>query len=434
VQSVCCFSPEYHERSRNILDEALRGLSAYASWRAFDPGPGYPVDTRYAAMPALTKKAIRDHFPGGFVPAGKDIERGIASGEIEFVKTSGTSDVSVTNIWHQRWWDESERLSWQLNSHAARLATGIHNEAILANPINVGFISNDADLPMGKRRLARFLYLNEKSDPALWTPELTNRMTEELEEFRPAVLEANPSLLAKLCRYIAERGRTVFQPGLIVFTFEYPSVLHYRQIRRVFRSPIASSYGSTETGYVFMQCEAGKFHQNSDSCRVDFQPLKSEHGGPEVGRILVTPLHNPWYRILRFDVGDLVRRDVSGECPCGRNSGMVLSAIEGRMATATLTTAGRLVTLRELDDVIGGLSGIEEYKLEQSGKDSYDLFVVSRLDDKVALAREASLRLKQIYGDGANISVRHEGALSPEITGKYRLAKTDFPMDVEDYL
>jgi len=429
-----CFSSEYDERSRSILEEALRGLTAYASWRAFDPGPGYPVDARYAAMPTLTKKAIRDHFPEGFVPAGKDIKRGLDSGEIEFVKTSGTSDVSVTNIWHQRWWDESERLSWQLNSHAARLATGTHNEAILANPINVGFISNDADLPMGKRRLARFLYLNEKSDPALWTPELTKRMTEELEEFRPAVLEANPSLLAKLCRHIAESGRPVFQPGLIVITFEYPSVWHYRQIRRVFRSPIASSYGSTETGYVFMQCEAGKFHQNSDSCRVDFQPLKSEHGGPEIGRILVTPLHNPWYRILRFDVGDLVRRDVSGECPCGRNSGMVLSAIEGRMATATLTAAGRLVTLRELDDVIGGLSGVEEYKLEQSGKDSYDLFIVSRMADKPALGREASLRLKQLYGEGANISVRHEEALSPEITGKYRLAKTDFPMDVEDYL
>lgn len=428
------FSPEYDKRSRNILEEALCELPAYASWRKFDPGPGCPVDKRYAAMPALTKKAIRDHFPEGFVPPGCDIKGGLARGEIEFVKTSGTSDVSVTNIWHQKWWDESERLSWNLNSHAARLGTGTHNEAILANPINVGFISNDADLPMEKRRLARFLYLNEKSDPALWTPELMDRMIDELEEFKPALFEANPSLLAKLCRYIAGLGRRIFQPGLIVFTFEYPSVLHYRQIGRVFRSPIASSYGTTETGYVFMQCEAGKFHQNSDSCRVDFQPLKPEHGGPETGRILVTPLHNPWYRILRFDVGDLVRRDKGGDCTCGRNSGMVLSAIEGRMATATLTTAGRLVTLRELDDVVGGLPGIEEYKLEQSGRDSYGLFIVSRRDDKAALAREASLRLKKLYGDGANISVRHERAVSPEITGKYRLAKTDFPMYIEDYL
>ena len=431
---MCCFSPEYDDRSRNILENALKELSAYQSWQAFDPGSRHHIDARYAAMPALTKKEIRGHFPDGFVPPDKDIKQGLENGEIEFVQTSGTSDVSVTNIWNQKWWDESERLSWRLNSHAARLASGNHNEAILANPLNVGFISNEADLPMGKRRLARFLYLNEKTDPALWTPALMDRMTEELGEFKPAVLEANPSLLAKLCRYITGHGKPVCQPGLIVLTYEYPSVLHYRQIRRVFGSPIASSYGSTETGYVFMQCEEGKFHQNSESCRVDFQPLKPGHGGHAIGRILVTPLNNPWYHIIHFDVGDLVRLDENGDCPCGRNSGIILSAIEGRMAMATLTLTGRLVTLRELDNIIGGLSGVDEYRLEQTGKDAYDLFIASRRSDKNALAGEASDLLKKLYGDGAKISIRYENAISPESTGKYRLAKADFPLNVDDYL
>ena len=418
----------------DVLEKALKELSAYKSWRTFDPGPRYPIDERYAAMPALTKQEIRDHFPCGFVPPGKEIKQGLDSGEIEFVKTSGTSDVSVTNIWNQKWWDESERLSWKLNSHSARLATGTHNEAILVNPLNVGFVSNDADIPLGKRRLARFLYLNEKTDPALWTPEFMDRMTDELEEFKPAVFEANPSFLAKLCRYIAERGKPVFQPGLIVLTYEYPSVFHYRQIRRVFDSPIASSYGSTETGYVFMRCEAGKFHQNSESCRVDFQPLKPEHGGHNIGRILVTPRNNPWYHIIRFDVGDLVRLDESGDCPCGRNSGIILSAIEGRTATATLTLTGRLVTLRELDIVIGGLSGVDEYRLEQTAKNTYHLFIVSQVNDTDALAGEASNLLKKLYGGGAKIAVSFENAISPESSGKYRLAKADFPINIADYL
>jgi phenylacetate-coenzyme A ligase PaaK-like adenylate-forming protein len=434
VQKNFCFSTGYYKRSRSILEKALQELSAYASWRVFDPGPGCHIDARYAAMPALTKQDIREHFPDGFVPPGKDIKRGVESGEIEFVKTSGTSDVSVTNIWNQKWWDESERLSWKLNAHSTRLATGTHREAILANPLNVGFISNEADLPMEKRRLARFLYLNEKTDPALWTAAFMDRMTDELGKFRPAVLEANPSLLANLCRHIAERRKPVFQPGLIVLTYEYPSILHYRQIRRVFSSPIASSYGSTETGYVFMQCEEGKFHQNSESCRVDFQPLNPEQGDPGIGRILVTPLCNPWYRIIRFDVGDLVRLDESGVCPCGRNSGIILSAIEGRTAAATLTLTGRLVTLRELDEIIGGLSGVDEYRLEQRSQDSYGLFIVSQRGDRNALDREASTLLKKLYGDGAKISITYENAISPENTGKYRLAKADFPINVEDYL
>jgi len=56
------------------------------------------------------------------------------------------------------------------------------------------------------------------------------------------------------------------------------------------------------------------------------------------------------------------------------------------------------------------------------------------MNDKHALAGEASSLLKRLYGDGAKISVRYENALSPESTGKYRLAKANFPLHVEDYL
>jgi hypothetical protein len=87
---------------------ALNQVDAYKSWKVFDPGRRYSVDARYATLPALTKKDIRKHFPTGLVPPGCSIESGLASGEIEFVKTSGTTDVAVTNIWYQKWWNASE--------------------------------------------------------------------------------------------------------------------------------------------------------------------------------------------------------------------------------------------------------------------------------------------------------------------------------------
>ncbi len=428
------FSPDYCSRSLNVLDTALSQIAAYESWQAFDPGRKYPVDVRYAAMPALTKSDIREHFPQGFVPMGRDVRRGLDSREIRFAKTSGSSDVSVTNIWNQEWWDASERASWKLNSHATRTATGSHPEAILANSLNVGFVSDDVDLPMEKRRLSRFLYLNEKTDPTTWSSELMDRMISELEIFKPAVFEANPSLLAKLCRYIASCNKTVFQPGLIVLTYEYPTNFHYQQIRRVFDVPIASSYGTTETGYVFMQCEEGKFHQNSEFCRIDFQHLKPEHGGPEVGRILVTTFNNPWYYIVRFDVGDLVRIDAKGECLCGRDSGFILSAVEGRVANTTLTCAGRLVSLRELDDALSILKDVDEYQLNQVVADEYDLHLVSRRLDKRRLSEEASGILKRLYGKEAKISVTYEDAISPESSGKYCITQALFPIEIEKYL
>jgi phenylacetate-coenzyme A ligase PaaK-like adenylate-forming protein len=429
------FAPEYYKNSLDILETSLGQLGAYQSWRAYDPGAKCDVDERYAALPALTKRDIREHFPQGFVPAGRDVEKGLSSGEIQLVNTSGSSDaIRVTNIWNQTWWDASERASWKLNSHTMRLATGSHPEAILVNARNVGIISDDADLPFEKRRVARFLYLNEKTNPTTWSPQLMDRMINELDIFKPVILEANPSFLAKLCRYAAAKKRKVFQPGLITFTYEFPSKLHYRQIRQVFTAPTASSYGSTETGYVFMECEAGKLHQNSESCRVDFQPFKPEHGGPLRGRILITTFNNPWYYMLRFDVGDFARLDETQKCACGRNSGLIAEAIEGRFINATLTCDGRLITLRTLDDAISALEGLDEYKLEQTSPGVYVLHMAGQRRDKSAFGKEAAAILRKLYGKKSDISIVHEEFLAPEDSGKYSLARTLFPLNINDYL
>jgi phenylacetate-CoA ligase len=430
------FSKEYIQKSTSLLEYAMKNLGAYKSWQALDPGLGQDIAERYAALPVITKKEIRENFPQGFVPPDKDVEKGIERGEINFVKTSGSSDTfRVTNIWNQPWWDASERASWMLNSDAARLATGNHPEAILVNARNVGIVSDEADLPMEKRCLDRFLYLNEKTDPTAWTPRLMDRMIDELGIFKPVLLEANASFLARLCRYITENRKKIYQPGLIVFTYEFPSRLSYQQIGKVFQCPAISSYGSTETGYVLMQCEAGKLHQNTASCRLDFQPLKKEHGGPYIGRMLVTTFDNPWYYMLRFDVGDFARLDVTQTCACGRKGGWIISEVEGRWTNVTLDTAGHIVTLNQLDKAVTALDNIDEYRLEQPAEGAYRLFLVSRRRDRPTLAKEAEAVLRKVYGQQARPEIVFEKTLAPEDSGKYALAKTLFPVkNIEHYL
>jgi phenylacetate-coenzyme A ligase PaaK-like adenylate-forming protein len=316
-----------------------------------------------------------------------------------------------------------------------KIATGTHPEAILVNPKNVGIKSDEMDLPLEKRRMSRYLYLNEKTDPLNWSKSLMERMIWELNIFQPAVLEANPSYLARLCRYITATGQSVFQPGAIVFTYEYPTIFHYRQISTVFPdTPLVSSYGTTETGYVFMQCEAGRLHQNSDFCRVDFQPLKTEHGGPLLGRILVTPFNNPWNYLVRFDTGDIVKIEESGKCACGRNSGLILSAIAGRKINLTLTCSGRLVTLLELDTLMSGLDGVETYQLIQPAPGYYELHLVTCRPDTWSLEAEAISLLRKLYGNPARIEVIQDTDIAPENSGKYLAAKSLFPIDLDLYL
>jgi phenylacetate-coenzyme A ligase PaaK-like adenylate-forming protein len=167
---------------------------------------------------------------------------------------------------------------------------------------------------------------------------------------------------------------------------------------------------------------------------VDIQPLQKEHGGPFLGRVLVTTFANPWYAMLRFDVGDLVRVDREYRCPCGRNSGIIVTAIEGRFTNATLDVDDHLVTLRRLDDTMGSIKDLDEYRLEQSAPGTYTVHLATGRKDRAKLGREVNEKLCKIYGHAAAIDIVYEDFLSPEDSGKYCLAKTFFPLKIEDYL
>ena len=420
---------DYERRSLETLETALSHTPIYQSWKLLDPGPGYAVDLRYHSLPVLTKEELRVHFPYGVVPRGLDLDAALARGEVSFVRTSGTADEALENIWNQPWWNASERASWKLNSIAARVATGLHPEAILASALSVGPRSENGPIPRERRTLGRFLFLNEFGTTAEWPEGHERRLLQELADYQPAVFEANPSLLARLARFAWTTGMRVYQPPLITLTYEFPSVLQLRAIRRVFRSPIASSYGSTEAGYVFMECEHGRLHQNFEFCRVDFAPFPnrgSNHAG--VGRIFCTTFGNKWFPLVRFDIGDLVRL-ASGPCPCGRNFGMTLSAIEGRLKSLCIAEDGRLVTHREIDDALARVDDLQQYRLLQETLKTVRLDVIGEDGQGKRVARDAAEMLHGLFGRGVNITVSEVSELLPEKSGKFLLAKCDFPLD-----
>src|SRR5665647_3960538 len=85
------FPESYYTESQILLETALASVPGYNTWRKDDPDPFQNIDLRFAAMPILTKEDLRAHFPKGFLYPGNDLEAGLASTDIEFVKTSGTS-------------------------------------------------------------------------------------------------------------------------------------------------------------------------------------------------------------------------------------------------------------------------------------------------------------------------------------------------------
>jgi phenylacetate-CoA ligase len=414
-----------------VTDLALGKVPAYRDWARYDSAPDDPL-ARLAALPVMDKDLMRARGPAAFVSPPHDLSAALAAGEVELVHTSGSMGDRVENVWCQSWWNASEKASWNLHARLRRICDGRHREAILASPLCVGFSCETGYLNRDQRTLGRFLFLNERVNPGAWTAAHMDRMLEELDDFQPAVLEASPSYLACLCRYASRRGRSVQSPGAIVLTFENPSRMHLRLIRAVFDSPVISSYGATEAGYVFMECECGRLHQNTEFCHVDFIPFAPCHGGPLIGAILVTTFNNPWRLLIRFDICDVVRL-AAEPCPCGRREGLTLEAIEGRGINLTVTPDGRAVTQNAVDRLIGVEPDLENYQLLQTSEQDYRLRIVCRDGSEPALADRLLQRLTVLYGNKARIRIEKAAVLEPDPPGKFRLCKPLIPVDPRSF-
>jgi phenylacetate-CoA ligase len=422
----------YGERCRQALTVALERTPMYAGWRSRDPGPGRCIDERYAALPLLTKDDIRAHFPYGLVPRGLDLDAARERGEVSFVRTSGTADEAMQNIWNQRWWDSSERASWTLHPVSARVATGTHREAILASALSVGPLSEGAALDRSARTMGRLLFLNELGSTGQWPEGHEKRILSEIADYQPAVLEANPSLLARVARMAARDGIEAWQPPLITLTYEFPSRLHLKAIRRVFGSAIASSYGSTEAGFVFMECEHGRLHQNAAACRVDMVPLPGDGNDGYVppgglGRIVATTFDNSWFPLVRFEIGD-VGRVAAEPCPCGRSFGITLSAVEGRVRSICVAGDGSLVTHGRIDRALVEVEGLEQYRVDQVSPGLVRCAVIGEPGREAQAARGTREALVELFGPGVAVEVGEVRALLPEKSGKFLLVRRSFPL------
>lgn len=420
-----------HDSHRTLcavtLERALAEAPFYRAWQEKDPGPSRPLEERFAALPVLTKRDMRAHLPDGFMWTAQRQGRGLATGEAEIVTTSGTSAERLSVVWHQPWWDASEQAAARLHATLEAVFARPHREAVLTTPVCGGTTCHVGDARVAERTLGPLLFLNQSDDPTAWDARTAARMAEELELFRPDVIEADPAYLGILCRLSLGSGRALPLPRCIVLTYELPSRIHLRWIGRAFPGvPVISSYGSTETGHVFTQCEHGTFHQNTATCRVDLQPLRADRGGAGLARLLVSTLGNPWFSLINFDIGDLVRIRGDSPCPCGRSDGMTVTAIEGRWSDLTFDRDGRIVTARMLDDAVGDIETLNGYQVIQTAPRA----VVARFSAEhggQVVAAELTERLVHLYGEGVVVQPRCEQAIPPEQSGKFRLARSTLP-------
>jgi phenylacetate-CoA ligase len=89
----------------------------------------------------------------------------------------------------------------------------------------------------------------------------------------------------------------------------------------------------------------------------------------EVGEIVVTPLHNKSWGLVRFGTGDLSSFSVK-PCPCGRTAHKI-TGIVGRAGDA-VKVRGMFIVAKQAEQVISGFEPVARFQIIVDRKDNRD--------------------------------------------------------------
>lgn len=160
-----------------------------------------------------------------------------------------------------------------------------------------------------------------------------------LERERPAYLLTYPSLVAELARLSLARGTRL--DGLLeVRTLGETLDPEMRTLcRDAWGVRVTDFYSAQEVGYLALQCPLHEhYHVQSEGVLVE---VLANDGGAcapgEIGRVVVTDLHNFAMPLIRYELGDYA--EVGEPCPCGRGL-PVLRRIAGRVRNTLVTASG----------------------------------------------------------------------------------------------
>jgi phenylacetate-coenzyme A ligase PaaK-like adenylate-forming protein len=426
------FDREHEPRVRNAIAYAYERIPFYAKKRAkpADGAVDAPLADYLAGVPLLWKHQIRTTLPKEWVPEGRDVRAELESGEIELVETSGSTADRTRILWDKGWWLKQEERGMRTNPVVDRAMADAarYHEAILTTPVCGLGSCHTGDLTFEERLDEHRLFLSSRADPTFWSPEDTTRMLDELGRHATVGLESDPTYLSILARAATSRGRTIPVSDFVTLTYAMTSAAHLRAIHRAVSVPVYQLYGASEVGVLFMQGEDGLLHHCPLTTHVELLPVSVATPGAEnVALVVVTTLDRKVQPLVRFVVGDLVQ--VAKNVPGRFTPVPPIVSPEGRLQDAIIRPDGAWITAGAFDRAMAGYPGVALYQANQEGPTAVVVDVVAEADASPNLADAVTERVGPLLAP-LEVSVRLVTGIAAESSGKFRIVRRQFPVDL----
>lgn len=251
----------------------------------------------------------------------------------------------------------------------------------------------------------------------LSSSETIEKQYQWLAEVKPDYLLAYPSSLAELARMQLVQGK-LESLQQVSSMGETLSDSTRQLVQQAFGCRIHDMYSSEEIGYMALQCpKHDHYHIMSESC---FLEVINDQGQPckpgEMGKVIVTPLHNYRMPLLRYDLGD---HAIPGEpCDCGITL-PTLQRIAGRTRNLVTYPNGKKSWPTFGASSLMTLFNKAQFQVVQTSVSSLVLKVVTDSPADKSIEQQAIKVVQNSIGHPFDITIEYVDSIPRRRSGKF---------------
>lgn len=234
----------------------------------------------------------------------------------------------------------------------------------------------------------------------------TSRQVEWLRREAPALLITPASNLMALALHCSAHDTSIPSLRFVRSLGETITPEIQARCRAAWGLEPDAEYVAKEAGVIALQCpEARHYHAQSEAMIVEVLDDADRPCAPgEVGRVVVTPLHNFAMPLIRYAIGDYA--EVGTACACGRGL-PVLARILGRARDLLTLPSGERRFSLQASRVLRDVPGIRQFQIAQYHQSRIEM----RLDTEPTFARVFEPRIRtaiaERVGGGFDIEIAY---------------------------
>ncbi|MCX6639780.1 MAG: hypothetical protein NTW14_04775 [bacterium] len=402
------------ERLEQLRSRKMKALLHFCYWRIpyyreqFKRIGAEPRDFRtpedLVRFPIVEKQTLRDHAEE-FIDLEADRSRLLK------YNSSGSTGIPL-----ELWYHPTERQRMGFTMTREFLLHGLKPYHRLVN------VTEPRHASPKDRWYHKLGLMNEKF-LSIYDP--PDKILAELRQINPHLLIGFPSVLLLVGKQMQEQDAKGLRPRLLFTLAEVLTSQDREILKEQWGVEPIDLYGCNETGHIAFQCTRREgYHINVDSVHVEVVNGDKPVGAGERGEVIVTNFDLRIMPIIRYRVGDIVRK-LPDQCSCGCQFPL-LGEIAGRSDGFLIGVDGRLFSALEVSLLLHRLPGISQYRLLQHDPGAVTVEWVPK-DPNFDPESEIRRALEQSLGDKMKIEIRRIAEIPREKSGKIRTVVSSLP-------